>query len=245
MSLRALSPLELRVVAVLAEKQHTVPDSYPLSLNSLTLGCNQKTARDPVMNATEAEVLGALEGLRPLALVVEVSGSRVSRYEHNLGRVLGVPVQAVALLATLALRGPQTGAELRVHCERMHRFADLSSVEGFLEELAERPASRGGPLVQRLPRAPGSREARWAQLLSGPVDARLLALATDASAAEAGSPAGAMAAAVPAAEVAALRLELSRQQGEILRLDAELTALRLTVRRMADELGSPGPDEPA
>src|SRR5580765_6987224 len=90
-TLRILSLLEARVLGVLIEKAHTVPDSYPLSLNSLTLGCNQKTARDPVLNASEAEVQGAADALRSLSLVFESSGSRVTRYEHNLGRALGLP----------------------------------------------------------------------------------------------------------------------------------------------------------
>src|ERR1700752_2185963 len=133
--MRELSLLEGRVVGVLVEKAHTVPDSYPLSLNALVSGCNQKTARDPVLNATEAEVQVAVDALRGLSLVFESSGSRGARYEHNVGRVLGLPSQSVALLAVLALRGPQTGAELRMNCERLHRFADVSSVEGFLTEL--------------------------------------------------------------------------------------------------------------
>src|SRR6187402_2764686 len=107
MALRELSLLEARVLGVLVEKAHTVPDSYPLSLNSLVSGCNQKTARDPVMNATEAEVQGAADALKGLSLVFESSGSRVTRYEHNTARVLGLPSQSVALVATLVLRGPQ------------------------------------------------------------------------------------------------------------------------------------------
>ncbi|HKW85141.1 MAG TPA: YceH family protein, partial [Burkholderiaceae bacterium] len=156
-TLRTLSLLEARVLGVLIEKAHTVPDSYPLSLNSLTLGCNQKTARDPVLNASEAEVQGAADALRSLSLVFESSGSRVTRYEHNLGRALGLPSQSVALLAVLMLRGPQTGSELRAYSERLHRFADLSSVEAFLDELSERAAEKGGPLVAKLPRAAGAR----------------------------------------------------------------------------------------
>jgi uncharacterized protein YceH (UPF0502 family)/acyl-CoA thioesterase FadM len=156
-----LSALEARVLGVLVEKQATVPDSYPLSLNALTLGCNQKTARDPVMNASEAEVLAAIEGLRERALINEVSGARVLRYEHNAPRGLGVPGQAAALLALLMLRGPQTAAELRANCERLHRFADTSSVEGFLDELA----AKTPPLVVRLARAGSGREARWAHAL--------------------------------------------------------------------------------
>ena len=165
MTLRALSLLEARVLGVLVEKALTVPDSYPLSINSLTLGSNQKTARDPVLSASESEVQASVDALKGLHLVLEASGSRVTRYEHNVGRVLALPSQSVALLAVLMLRGPLTVSELRANCERLHRFADLSSVEGFLEELAARPAEKGGALVVKLPRAPGAREPRWAQLL--------------------------------------------------------------------------------
>jgi uncharacterized protein YceH (UPF0502 family) len=176
-TLRTLSLLEARVLGVLIEKAHTVPDSYPLSLNSLTLGCNQKTARDPVLNASEADVQGATDALRSLSLVFESSGSRVTRYEHNLGRALGLPSQSVALLAVLMLRGPQTGSELRANSERLHRFADLSSVEAFLDELAARSEEKGGPLVMKLPRAPGAREARWTHLLCGAVDVSAMPVA--------------------------------------------------------------------
>lgn len=163
MTLRVLTALEARVLAVLVEKQFTVPDSYPLSLNALTLGCNQKTARDPVMNASESEVLRALDELRGMDLVNRVSGSRVDRYEHNFRRGIAVPGQAEALLTTLILRGPQTAAELRANSERLHRFADISSVEAFLDELAARET----PLAVKLAKAPGAREARWAHLLCG------------------------------------------------------------------------------
>ena len=161
--MRELSAVEARVLAVLGEKAATVPDTYPLSLNSLVAGCNQKTARQPVMELSEAEVLVALDELKRLHLVVEVSGSRVVRFEHNMGRVLGLPSQSVALLAVLMLRGPQTAAELRLNAERLHRFADISSVEGFLDELAGKEPAR----VVKLARSPGEREARWVQLLTG------------------------------------------------------------------------------
>jgi uncharacterized protein YceH (UPF0502 family) len=220
-SLRTLSLLEARVLGVLIEKAHTVPDSYPLSLNSLTLGCNQKTARDPVLNASEAEVQGAADALRSLSLVFESSGSRVTRYEHNLGRALGLPSQSVALLAVLMLRGPQTASELRTNSERLHRFADLSSVEAFLDELAQRTDEKGGPLVVKLPRAAGAREPRWAQLLCGPVD-------MSASAAEPGSND-----LVATSELAALR---SQQTA----LQAELAALRERVDHLYKELGVGG-----
>jgi hypothetical protein len=210
--MRALTPLEARVLGVLVEKQHTVPDTYPLSLNTLVAGVNQKTARDPVINATEAEVLTAVDGLKSLSLVFEGSGSRVVRFEHNMARVFSLPAASVALLTLLLLRGPQTSAEL-LHCERLHRFADISSVEGFLDELASKEPAR----VLKLPRAPGAREARWAQLLCGDVAIDTTAVAS----AEGG---------VSAGEIAALKAEQAR-------LADELAQLRALVQRMAAELG--------
>ena len=165
--MRQLTSLEARVLGVLFEKALTVPDSYPLSLNTVVLACNQKTARDPVMNASEADVQTAVEALKALNLVFERSGSRVTKYEHNIARSMALPGQSVALLVTLILRGPQTSAELRGSTERLHRFADVSSVEGFLVELSERSEEKGGPLVVKLPRALGAREARWAHLMCG------------------------------------------------------------------------------
>jgi uncharacterized protein YceH (UPF0502 family) len=215
---RELSLLEARVLGVLVEKAHTVPDSYPLSLNSLVSGCNQKTARDPVINATEAEVQGAVDALKTLSLAFESSGSRVSRYEHNMGRALALPSQSVALLAVLMLRGPQTSAELRMNSERLHRFADVSSVEAFLAELSERSAEKGGPLVVKLPRAPGAREARWAHLLCGAVDISSLASSVEAEDF------------VAASELAAMKAHQAAMQAEI----AELRAL---VDRLYAELG--------
>jgi uncharacterized protein YceH (UPF0502 family) len=210
--MRLLTPLEARVLGVLVEKQATVPDTYPLSLNALVAGCNQKTARAPVIEAGDADVLGAVDGLKGLSLVFEGSGSRVVKFEHNAGRVLAVPPQAVALLAVLMLRGPQTAAELRLNCERLHRFADISSVEGFLDELA----AKDPPKVVKLPRAAGEREARWAHLLCGEVAAPAL-LATGGEGVSAG-------------ELSALKAELARQSGE-------LDALRARVQRIAAELG--------
>jgi uncharacterized protein len=164
--LPTLSLLDTRVLGVLVEKELTVPDIYPLSLNALTAGCNQKNNRDPLLNASEAEVQAAIDRLQPLTLVIESSGSRVMRYSQNVARVLRVSSEAVALLAALWLRGPQTAAELRAATERLHRFADVSSVEGFLQQMATRTDEAGGPLLVLLPRAPGAREPRWAQLLS-------------------------------------------------------------------------------
>lgn len=167
---RPLSVTEARVLATLMEKARTVPDSYPLTLNSLQSGCNQKTARDPVLNLTEAEISEALDELRQLSLVFETSGGRAIRYEHNFLRVVGVPEQSAVLLGLLMLRGPQTAGELRINTERWYKFLDIASVDAFLEELQDRSDEKGGPLVVKLPRAPGAREQRWAQLLCGPVD---------------------------------------------------------------------------
>jgi len=164
-TLAPFSLLETRVLGVLVEKQRAVPDTYPLSLNALTAGCNQKTSRDPILDITEREVQATVDSLRSASLVVESSGGRVMRYAHNLERVLDLPGPAVVLLAVLMLRGPQTAGELRINADRLHRFADISAVEGFLHELAARPA---GPLVVELARAAGARETRWAHLLSGP-----------------------------------------------------------------------------
>ncbi|MDE2082200.1 MAG: YceH family protein [Burkholderiales bacterium] len=214
--MRPLSPLEARVLGVLIEKQATVPDTYPLSLNAIVAGCNQKTARMPVIEASDAEVLTAVDGLKALSLVFEGSGSRVVKFEHNTARVLHLPSQAVALLAVLMLRGPQTAAELRLNSERLHRFADISSVEGFLDELAAKTPA----MVIKLPRAPGEREARWAQLLCGEVAPPAARTATPSVGDDA----------VSAGEIAALRAEQTR-------LADEVSALKALVHRLARELG--------
>lgn len=206
-ALRPLSPAECRVLGVLVEKQLTVPDTYPLSLNALTAGCNQKTARQPVMELGEAEVQQTVDELRHLNLVNQTSGSRVSRYEHNVQRVLGIPSQSVVLLTLLMLRGPQTAAELRIHSERMHRFADVSSVDAFLDELSERDP----PLVARLPRAPGTREHRWAHLLGGPIEA--------------------------ATPVVLEAFTSASGPGEVAALRAEVAELRALVEHLYSELG--------
>lgn len=170
-----LTPIEARVIATLMEKARTVPDSYPLSLNSLMLGCNQKSSRDPYMELDEAQIASAIATLKEHNLVRETSGGRTAKFEHNFQRGVGVFEQAAVLLGLLMLRGPQTSAELRLNAERWYKFADVSSVEGFLDELQERSAEKGGPLVIKLGRAPGAREQRWAHLLCGPVDAAQLA----------------------------------------------------------------------
>ena len=221
MMLPLLTLLECRVLGVLIEKEATVPDTYPLSLNALTSGCNQKNNRDPVLAATDADVQAAVDRLRPLSLVIESSGSRVMRYSQNVQRVLKVPSEAVALLAALWLRGPQTAAELRAASERLHRFADVSSVEGYLEQLANRAAEAGGPLVVLLPRSPGMREQRWAHLLSGPVEST-------------NAPAPAL------ADSGAGETELQALRAELTRLASEVTELRARVETLErDRLSDP------
>lgn len=201
---------------MLLEKQHTVPDTYPLSLNALTAGCNQKTARAPVMNVTEAEVVVAIDGLKGLSLVFEGSSSRVPRFEHNMGRVLGVPSQSAALLAMLLLRGAQTAAELRLNTVRLHGFADISSVEAFLDELAEHEP----PYVVKLARAPGEREHRWMHLLGGEVSADSLAASGPAATEESFAPS-----------------ELERLRAEQRELSNRVQRLEALVEHMASQLG--------
>jgi len=201
------------VLGVLVEKQHTVPDTYPLTLNALLAGCNQKTSRDPVIEATEAEVQAALDHLKLLSLVTETSGGRAMRYAHNAGKALSLPPQSVALLTVLFLRGAQTAGELRINTERLHRFGDILATEGFLHELAERS------LVRELPRAAGARETRWMHLLSGE------------PAASAPAPSAQAAEAVSVGEIAAMKANLGELQREV-------AQLREAVEKLRRELGS-------
>lgn len=211
-AIRPLSPVEARVLSTLMEKARTVPDTYPMTLNALLSGCNQKTSREPVMNLAESEAVAALEELRELGLVTETSGGRAARFGHQFQKTYGVPEQSAVLLGLLMLRGPQTAGELRLNAERWYRFADISSVEAFLDELQERAEEKGGALVVKLPRAPGAREQRWAHLLCGPVDVDAL-----------GAP-------VPSAGGAATN-------DRIAALEAEVAALRATLERVCSELG--------
>jgi uncharacterized protein len=221
-----LTAIQARVLGTLMEKARTVPDSYPLTLNSLILGCNQKSSRFPSMELSEADVFIALNAMKLIAisvnsmsqpLVREVSGSRSTRFEHNFQRAVGVPEQSAVILGLLMLRGPQTAGELRINTERWYKFADISSVEAFLEELQDRPAEKGGALVQKLPRAAGAREQRWAHLLCGPVDLALLATENELQ-------------------------ELAASEGSVIHqristLEQEVAHLRRIVENLSKELG--------
>jgi uncharacterized protein len=198
-----------------------VPDSYPMTLNALVAGCNQKSSRDPITQLADAEVQEALDGLKRRSLAFATSGNRVERWAHNFQRAMVVPEQSAVLLGLLMLRGPQTAGELRIHSERWYRFADISSVEGFLEEMRDRSEDKGGALVVQLPRGPGSREARWAHLLCGPVD-----VATAAAAAEART--------APDGELAA----------RVAALENEVAQLRAVVADLVSQLGLSPPGHP-
>jgi uncharacterized protein len=160
-----LNPFEERVLGALIEKELTTPEYYPLSLNALTNACNQKSNRDPVMALEETDVVRALDSLRFKGLALQsADGGRVPKYAHSAAAKLHLDPPELALLCELLLRGPQTLGELRTRCERMHPFADLGEVEAVLTELAEREA----PLIVKLPRQPGRKEHRYAQLLGVP-----------------------------------------------------------------------------
>jgi uncharacterized protein YceH (UPF0502 family) len=222
---RPFSVVEARVLGTLMEKARTVPDSYPLTLNALVTGCNQKSSREPVMQLPEAAVIEALDALRQLNLVFETSGGRVARYEHNFLRVLGVPEQSAVLLGMLMLRGPQTAGELRLNTERWYRFLDIASVDAFLEELQDRAPDKGGPLVVKLPRAPGAREQRWAHLLCGPVD--LSAPAHDTTAHGSG----------------ATEDDVIRLTRRVAQLEEQMAALHDRVENLCEQLGLSQPGQ--
>jgi uncharacterized protein len=218
-----LTVIQARVLGTLMEKARTVPDSYPLTLNSLVLGCNQKSSRFPTMELTEAEVFTAINAMKLIAnseqqpLIRELSGSRTTRFEHNFQRAVGVPEQSAVILGLLILRGPQTAGELRINADRWYKFADISSVEGFLDELQARSDDKGGPLVLKLPRAAGAREQRWAHVLCGPIDLTLLATENEAQ-------------------------ELVANEGSVIHqristLEQEVTRLRIIVENLSKELG--------
>ena len=179
-----LNENECRVLGSLVEKQLTTPEYYPLTLNALVNACNQKSNREPMMSLGESEVLAAIDSLREKNLVYTFHGStsRTVKYKHVLPNVLELEPPAVAVITLLLLRGPQTVGELRGRSERLHEFGSLGEVQETLDELAQRDE----PLVVKLERQPGQKDARYAHLLSGKVDATAIAPARPTSASAAG-----------------------------------------------------------
>jgi hypothetical protein len=166
-----LNEAEVRVLGALMEKEATTPEYYPLSLNALSAACNQKSNRDPVVSFDEDTVAEALDSLRHKGLALRISGAeaRVPKHAHRLAEVFNLGRREAAVLCVLMLRGPQTVGELRGRTERMHNFDDLEAVESTLVRLAEREPD---PLVRKLPHRPGTKEPRWAHLLSGDIQAQ-------------------------------------------------------------------------
>ena len=224
MSLRILTPIEARVIATLMEKARTVPDSYPLSLNALVLGCNQKTSREPLMEISVDEASAAVASLKALSLVFEGSSSRVPRFEHNFQRAVGVNEAQAVVLGLLMLRGPQTPAELRSNGDRWYKFADVAAVESVLSDLQQRGDTGGQLTVQKLPRMPGAREQRWTHLLCGEPDIQALMAST-------GTAAGA------SAEPSDLTARVTTLENAVALLKADNTALRTQIQTIAEQLG--------
>jgi uncharacterized protein YceH (UPF0502 family) len=207
-----LTPAEARVLGALIEKEVTTPDYYPLSLNALINACNQRSNREPVMDLDEEEVRQALHGLEDMKLAGRArADGRVTKYEHWLGEAFNFSRAETALICVLLLRGPQTPGELRGRTERMHRFDELSDVQAGLQKLMEREPS----LVAVLPRQPGTKEARYAHLLSGAVES----LPVAASAPRAFAPR-------EAAEDAGHEERIAQLEATIGELRQEMTALR-------------------
>jgi uncharacterized protein len=168
-----LTRAQARVLGALIEKEVTTPDYYPMSLNALINACNQRSNREPVMDLDEEAVRQALHGLEDLRLAGRARGAdgRVTKYEHWLGEAFNFSRAETALICVLLLRGPQTPGELRGRTERLHRFDEIGEVLAGLQKLMEREPA----LVAVLPRQPGTKEARYAHLLSGPVESQSVA----------------------------------------------------------------------
>ena len=158
-----LTTIQARVLGCLIEKKETTPDQYPLTLNAVRNACNQKTARNPVTAYSEGDVGHTLRELESMGLVREAWGARAAKYEHLAAKALGLHSKGLALLCPLMLRGPQTLGELKTHSHRLYDFDDLDDVDYALQRLAEHEP----PLVKALPRQPGQKEIRYAQLLCG------------------------------------------------------------------------------
>ncbi|HEX2918851.1 MAG TPA: YceH family protein [Edaphobacter sp.] len=171
-----LTPVQVRVLGSLIEKEITTPDAYPLSLNALVNACNQRSSRDPVLELTEGEVREALHALEEMDLVTVLQDARVPKFEHRARTVFNLRRDETAVMCLLMLRGPQTPGELRSRSERLYTFDEIASVQSTLERLAARAPEADGnakppsaePLVALLPRQPGARESRYMHLLAGP-----------------------------------------------------------------------------
>jgi len=171
-----LSAAELRVLGCLIEKERTTPDYYPLTLKALATACNQKSNREPVMELSEAQTQDALASLGHHHLAREKGSMQTARYAHMMPRIFELDDQAIALIAVLFLRGPQTAGELRTRTNRMCEFESVDECELILDTLAERQDGPGGAgFVLKLPRQPGKREARYMHLFAGEVDVSALA----------------------------------------------------------------------
>ena len=209
-----LNPAEARVLGALVEKDITTPDYYPLSLNALINACNQKNNREPVTNFDEETVRLALRNLSDKHLAGTAGGadSRVTKYEHRLQEVFNFTRPETAILCVLLLRGPQTPGELRGRTERMHRFEDLDEVLSGLQQLMRREP----PLAKALGRRPGTKEIRYAHLLSGDVEAweppgETAGFTTDSGGAE---------------RIAQLEEQLAALRGEVAELKQQVAELR-------------------
>ncbi|MGD0797417.1 MAG: YceH family protein [Acidobacteriaceae bacterium] len=232
-----LDPVQVRVLGSLMEKETATPEAYPLSLNALLAACNQKSSRDPVMDLSEEQVRQALHGLEDLGLTAPVRDSRVVKYEHLIRTVLNLRRDEAAILCLLFLRGPQTPGELRSRSERLYNFDGLDAVDSTLERMTRSsPALEEGatesprPLVAMLPRQPGSREARYAHLLGGPV------------ATAAGQEAGGLRSADSGAGNNFGRAQEAQTDARLTALEAEVAALRLAITSIEARLGEPAED---
>jgi len=221
-----LNPAQARVLGALVEKDITTPEYYPLSLNALVNACNQKSNREPVMTLDENAVRDALAGLQEYRLAGPAGGadSRVQKYEHRLQEVFNFDRRETAALTVLLLRGPQTPGELRGRTERMYRFDTLDDVQGALQKLMQ----RNPPLAVILPRQPGSRESRYAHLLSGPVEEASPAHSngrTQSSATYDDHPASSVASDLED-QITALRQKVASLQQEVTALHDEVSDLK-------------------
>jgi uncharacterized protein YceH (UPF0502 family) len=228
-----LTPTESRVLGALIEKEITTPEYYPLSLNALVNACNQKNNRDPVTTLDEVEVRQALHGLETERLAGAVRGdTRVAKYEHRVQEVFNFTRGEIAVMCVLLLRGPQTPGELRGRTERMYKFDELSDVQTVLQRLMAREPEA---LVKVLPRQPGTKEARYAHLLSGDVEAFEPAPSYRSSEASSHSYASASSGAPPLSseETEDLKERMAQLEAEVAILTRELSELRQEFTRLS------------